>query len=310
MKTLLIALVLAAATQAQQPVHAPQLRDLESTVRDEPNNETAVRELAHLYALTILKGGPPAELAQAGLDASKNVWVIGNAAYMFQSQYNWLLQMGTPNPRAAQLAEHYFLRAKALDPNLDRAKILPQIDLADIARQQREREQAARDWAARAATAVSEIRRLPIEAFPSVPPAIATVLRARRCTVPQPAFAGPPRNLIQGEFLTKGETGWAVLCSVHNSTTLLVFRNANDTQPETLNTRDDLTYMQGLDANQIGYSRQITPASRDFIMTHAANGGPQPPPIDHQGIDDAFLEKASTVLYFHNGKWLQLAGAD
>ncbi|MEO8656976.1 MAG: hypothetical protein ABI693_00815 [Bryobacteraceae bacterium] len=310
MKSLFIVLVLATATLAQQPVHAPQLRDLESTVRTNPNNETAVRELAHLYALTILKGGPPAELAQAGLDASKNVWVIGNAAYMFQSQYNWLLQMGTPNPRAAQLAEQYFLRAKALDPNLDRAKILPQIDLADIARQQRERDQAARDWAARAAIAVSEIRRLPVEAFPDVPPAIAAVLRARHCTVPQPAFTGPPRNLIQGQFHATGETGWAVLCSVNHSTTLLVFRSAGDTRPQTLNTSDDLNYMQGLEADQIGYSRQITPVSRDYILTHAAYGGPKPPPIDHQGIDDAFLEKASGVLYFHNGKWLQLAGAD
>jgi hypothetical protein len=39
-------------------------------------------------------------------------------------------------------------------------------------------------------------------------------------------------------------------------------------------------------------------------------GGPQPPPIDHHGIDDAFLEKASITWYFNNGKWLRLQGAD
>jgi hypothetical protein len=50
---------------------------------------------------------------------------------------------------------------------------------------------------------------------------------------------------------------------------------------------------------------------RDFIMRHyRAYGAPEPPPIDHHGIDDAFLEKASVTWYFHQGKWLQLTGAD
>ena len=34
------------------------------------------------------------------------------------------------------------------------------------------------------------------------------------------------------------------------------------------------------------------------------------PPIDHQGIDDPFQEKASTVHYFYDRQWLQLAGGD
>lgn len=43
---------------------------------------------------------------------------------------------------------------------------------------------------------------------------------------------------------------------------------------------------------------------------YRAYGGPEPPPIDHQGIDDAFLEKASTTWYYDGGRWLQLQGAD
>ena len=43
---------------------------------------------------------------------------------------------------------------------------------------------------------------------------------------------------------------------------------------------------------------------------YRAYGGPVPPPIDHQGIDDAFLEKASVTWYFHECKWLRLQGAD
>ena len=46
-------------------------------------------------------GSAGAPGAQAGLEASKNVWVLSNAAYMLQSQYNLALQRGAPNPRAA-----------------------------------------------------------------------------------------------------------------------------------------------------------------------------------------------------------------
>jgi hypothetical protein len=129
--------------------------------------------------------------------------------------------------------------------------------------------------------------------------------------VPQPSADGAPRNVIRGEFFAKGEAGWAVLCSVNNSTALLAFRNDRDTNPNTVTTSEDRSYLQGLDGDKIGYSREITAASRDFIMRHyRAYGGPEPPPIDHHGIDDAFLEKASITWYFHNGKWLRLQGAD
>lgn len=284
---------------------------LEATAAADPNHPFALLPLAYFYALSILERGPLASRAQAGLEASNNVWVLGNAAYMFQSQYNRALQMGTPNPRAAELAERYFLRAKALDPNLDRKAILPQIDMQAIQRGWQAEQQAQRDWQARAAEAVGKIRRLPVEAFPKLPTAVAQVLRARNCKVPQPSPEGVPRNVIRGEFFVKGEAGWAVFCSVNNSTALLAFRNDRDTNPDTVNTSEDRGDLQGLDGNRIGYSREITAAGRDFIMRHyRAYGGPAPPPIGHQGIDDAFLEKASVTWYFYQGKWLRLQGAD
>ncbi len=189
--------------------------------------------------------------------------------------------------------------------------ILPQIDLREIARARQVERQAQRDWQARAEEAIGKIRRLPVEAFPELPTAVAGVLRARNCRVPQPSPEGAPRNVIRGEFFAQGEAGWAVLCSVNNSTALLAFRNDRDTNPDTVTTSDDRIYLQGLDGDQMGYSREITAVGRDFIMRHyRAYGGPEPPPIDHHGIDDAFLEKASITWYFHQGKWLQLQGAD
>jgi len=287
------------------------LHYLEATAAADPNHPFALRPLAHLYALSILERGPLASRAQAGLEASNNVWVLGNAAYMLRSQYNRTLQMGAPNPRAAELAERYFRRAQALDPKLDRKTILPQLDPQEMARARQVDLQAQRAWQARAEEAVGKIRRLPMEAFPELPAAVAGVLRARNCRVPQPSPEGPPRNVIRGEFFAKGEAGWAVFCSANHSTALLAFRNDRDTNPDTVNTSEDRHYLQGLDGSQIGYSREITAAGRDFILRHyRAYGGPEPPPIDHQGIDDAFLEKASITWYFYQGKWLRLQGAD
>jgi hypothetical protein len=58
-------------------------------------------------------------------------------------------------------------------------------------------------------------------------------------------------------------------------------------------------------------SAAISTVGRAFILSHyRAYGGPKPPAIDHEGIDDAFVGKASIVHYLHAGQWLDLTGAD
>ncbi|MBL8213143.1 MAG: hypothetical protein JNK87_20670 [Bryobacterales bacterium] len=64
---------------------------------------------------------------------------------------------------------------------------------------------------------------------------------------------------------------------------------------------------------KMGFSRAIGVATKAFILErYNAYGGPKPPPINHQGIDDAFVEKASSVhyFYFYRGKWIGLQGSD
>lgn len=167
------------------------------------------------------------------------------------------------------------------------------------------------EWAARFKKAERAIRRLPVESFPALPATVAKVLRVRNCQIPQPFGYAAPVNVVRGQFFVKGESGWAVLCSVNGSSALLVFRSDQDSTPQELHRAKDLAYLQGLGGDTIGYSRQITVVGRDFIVRHyRAYGGPKPPPIDHQGIDDAFLEKASGTWYFYRGRWLRLQGSD
>lgn len=284
---------------------------LEATADADPNHPHALRPLAQLYAGALLAGTTPlAARAERGLDRSKNVWVLGNAAYFLQSHYNQTITMYAPDTRAAQLAERYFLRAQAFDPSLDRKSILPQVDPG---KPEQDRIAAERERT-RFYEAGERIRRLGVDSFPQLPAGVARVLRSRGCTIPQPPAEAGGRgmeNVIRGEFIEQGKLTWAVLCSVNQISTLLVFRNDLDTEPYEVSAGEDQNYMQGLGGDAIGYSRKITAVTGDFILRHyRAYGGEKPPPIDHHGIDDAFLGKASVTWYFYRGKWMPLQGAD
>jgi hypothetical protein len=155
------------------------------------------------------------------------------------------------------------------------------------------------------------IVRLPPAGFPEIPRNVVRELQHRGCTVPQETFTKKPNNVIRGEFFKSGQTDWAILCSVKGVSTILVFWNGSEHNPAAIASLEDRNFVQGITATEIGFSRGITAVGKDFIMRHyEAYGGPKPPPIDHQGIDDAFIEKASVTWYFDRGKWLKLSGAD
>ena len=73
----------------------------------------------------------------------------------------------------------------------------------------------------------------------------------------------------------------------------------------------DRLYLQGMGDQQPGFSRKIRAVGKKYILDHyALYGGPKPPPIDHEGIDSVFAGKSSTILYWDQGEWLHLPGAD
>jgi hypothetical protein len=92
----------------------------------------------------------------------------------------------------------------------------------------------------------------------------------------------------------------------------LVFWNGSENSVSEVAKALDKTYLQVIGADgQIGFSREINAVDRDYIRKHyEAYGDPMPPCIRHQGIDDAFVEKASVVHYYYLQKWLKLKGAD
>ena len=153
--------------------------------------------------------------------------------------------------------------------------------------------------------------RLAPPAFPELPANLVQELHQRGCTIPQETYGHEPHNVIKGEFARHGQMDWAVLCSVKGVSTILVFWNASARSSTAVGSQKDLNYVQDLGRDQIGYSKRVNAVDRAFIMRHYLTyGGQKPPVIDHQGIDDAFVEKGSTTWYFTKGKWLQLTGSD
>lgn len=155
------------------------------------------------------------------------------------------------------------------------------------------------------------IVRLPPTSFPNLPTSLVRDIQHRGCTIPQEATSKQPNNVIRGEFARPGQADWAVLCSTKGVSSILVFWNGNPDKPAVIAPMEDRGYLQTISATEIGYSRAIAPVSGSVIRRHhQAYGGPTPPPIDHMGVDDAFVGKASVTWYFYRGEWLKLTGAD
>jgi len=155
------------------------------------------------------------------------------------------------------------------------------------------------------------VLRLPPNAFTELPASIIADLNRRGCTIPQVPEINGLQNVIKGEFAKPGQTDWAVLCSVNRVSSILIFWNGSVEGASEIEKRPDIGLLQGWGGTRIVYSRHIAPASGAFITEHyQAYGGPKPPLLDHLGIDDQFVGKASVVQYFYRSEWLQLTGSD
>lgn len=161
------------------------------------------------------------------------------------------------------------------------------------------------------AKADAQTLRLHPNAFANLPAAIVGDLQRLGCTIPQTEGTREPHNVITGRFLSAANRDWAVLCSRERVSAILVFPNGAIDGVREVESSPDANWLQGVGGNQIGFSRAIAVADARYIISHHEEyGGPRPPPLDHDGINDIFVAKGSSVLYWHQGNWLRLQGAD
>lgn len=166
----------------------------------------------------------------------------------------------------------------------------------------------AQDWDA----ADRATKRLAPAQFVDLPVSVRTELEGRGCTIPQPFTARRPVNVIKGRFTSAHQTDWAVLCSRQRTSSILVFRGRVRSAVAEIAAHADIESLQTIDGDRaVGYSREIAIATDRYIQDHHNRyGGPKPPPLDHEGINDLLIEKGSVVWYWYGGAWLELQGAD
>jgi hypothetical protein len=157
---------------------------------------------------------------------------------------------------------------------------------------------------------MSNVKRLRPTDFEDLDPRVRQELDRRGCTIPQVPI-GTRHNVIRGRFLSSS-VQWAVLCSRDLVSSILVLDLAGTVVAD-LNAAQDRIFMQGNGDDTFFYSRQISTATPDGMRSALeAYGDPQQQKLrfDHDGIEDAFIEKASGVWYWTNGKWVTFIGSD
>lgn len=158
---------------------------------------------------------------------------------------------------------------------------------------------------------VAPIKRLPPSAFSVLPRAVSSYLTRRKCTIPQSDYFEQKHNVIRGQFMIRGRMDWAILCSRNGTSTILIFAPGRTKPVAEIASGEDSHYLQGGVGGQPEFSHSISVATRKDILSYRrVFGGWLPRPLDHQGIDDSFDGKASVVLYFDKGRWVELTGMD
>lgn len=162
-----------------------------------------------------------------------------------------------------------------------------------------------------------QTKRLSPKEFKILPKAISNNLIKRGCTIPQifPSY-DKPHNVIKGEFSKPGQTDYAVLCSINRVSSIIIFWDGAIDNTSLIAKSTDSGYLQGIGGGKIGFSREIYSVSIKQINNYHDNCKEVkaeygvdldcsiPSSIDHQGIGDAFVNKGSGILYFHDGEFL------
>jgi hypothetical protein len=159
------------------------------------------------------------------------------------------------------------------------------------------------------------IRRLAPASFPKLPRAIRHDLERRGCLIPQPYSEHAPANVVHGSFTAAKVSEWAILCSVRHLSQILIYRsltNRNAVVRDSLLRSADVAWMQGVGGNQRGYSRMIRRLPLEQIRgwRQDADGHAVPQPIDHDAIEQTFIEKSAEGFYYVAGRLYRQLTAD
>ncbi len=147
------------------------------------------------------------------------------------------------------------------------------------------------------------IRHLPVNAFPQLPPVVQDALTRRGCTIPQTYEAHQPENVIHASLERQGSSDWAVLCSVNDKVSLLVFF-ANRGEPMVLTTAEETDRLQAHGAtNVLGFNWGIDPASPQTVHEAQLGMSHPAPRLDHDALADSVIDQSTIYRVYVKGVW-------
>jgi len=168
---------------------------------------------------------------------------------------------------------------------------------------------------AQTAPGTASIRRLAPASFPELPAGVRGDLARRGCLVPQVSGTDTPTNVIRGAFTAAKVSEWAIMCSVHDTSQVLIYRVSPPGDARVVDSllrSPDLAWMQGIGDNKWGFSRLLRTLPRKTIRAwrRDADGHAIPQPIDHDAIEQAFEGKAADAFYYVGGRLYRQVTAD
>jgi hypothetical protein len=155
------------------------------------------------------------------------------------------------------------------------------------------------------------IHRLPVNAFPELPPPIADQLEQRGCTVPQTYEAHKPENVVHASLERAGASDWAVLCSAKGTVSLLVFFASAFERPTVLASAAETERLQEHGASELlGFNWGIDSASPDRVHEAQSNMRHRPARPDHDALADSLIDHSTVYRFYSKGRWTVLDTLD
>ena len=148
-------------------------------------------------------------------------------------------------------------------------------------------------------------------AFSAIPKEVVTFYKEAKCQIPQSGMP-KPNNLIYGAFAKSGQKDWAALCLDGTHSKILMKWGGPTTCPSEVSRDENSRYVSNLSDGTTELTRGLEkiPYSSANVGRTKFEGDGKFRNFKHDAMNDAIIERTSTVLYCNSGKWITAAGAD
>ena len=113
--------------------------------------------------------------------------------------------------------------------------------------------------------------------------------------------------MIHASLEAPGSDDWAVLCSVGDTVSLLVFFSSQHGSAQTLaQCREEERLQPHGVRGELGFNWGIDPATPAQVHQAQAGLAHRPPPVDHDALADSHIDQTTVYRFYRDGRWIVL----